>query len=327
MQELKNTSSSDSSQASGQRRILETYSTAHFREGPDMTHGQKDSISQRTVLLATDSSQSIIGEVVDGKVNSIAYNAYGQQSAQQEVATGLGFNGQLREMQTSWYVLGNGYRAYNPKLMRFHSPDSWSPFGRGGLNAYMYCVGDPINRSDPTGHAGGLWSLFTAIKKGGFGFDFGKSKPVRLTDRQLAMAMQMLDEGTARRSTDVKSPPSPSFLGDLGMYLDSLPKMRPSPPTGSLPQLSGHGVGGKWPIAMAIPKSSTRRSIDNLNPRDFTSAAGSAGAPPPSYQETANSRPYKLTHAMQQLYKPPTTPPPSYAQVTQQNRLDKIRKG
>ena len=36
--------------------------------------------------------------------------------------------------------------------MRFHSPDSWSPFGGGGLNAYMYCVGDPVNRADPTGH-------------------------------------------------------------------------------------------------------------------------------------------------------------------------------
>ncbi|MDI2593064.1 RHS repeat-associated core domain-containing protein [Pseudomonas sp. N3-W] len=64
----------------------------------------------------------------------------------------MGFNGQLREMQTSWYLLGNGYRAYNPRLMRFHSPDSWSPFNGGRLNAYMYCVGDPVNRSDPTGH-------------------------------------------------------------------------------------------------------------------------------------------------------------------------------
>ena len=115
---------------------------------------------QRTVLLATDSSQSIIAEVADGKTNAIAYSAYGEQSAQQEVATGLGFNGQLREARLGWYLLGNGYRAYNPRLMRFHSPDSWSPFGRGGLNPYMYCVGDPVNRSDPTGHAGGFWSLF-----------------------------------------------------------------------------------------------------------------------------------------------------------------------
>ncbi|RMU75656.1 hypothetical protein ALP24_200133 [Pseudomonas syringae pv. aptata] len=36
--------------------------------------------------------------------------------------------------------------------MRFNSPDSMSPFGKGGMNAYAYCAGDPVNRSDPTGH-------------------------------------------------------------------------------------------------------------------------------------------------------------------------------
>jgi len=36
--------------------------------------------------------------------------------------------------------------------MRFNSPDSWSPFGRGGVNAYGYCGGDPGNYSDPSGH-------------------------------------------------------------------------------------------------------------------------------------------------------------------------------
>lgn len=39
-------------------------------------------------------------------------------------------------------------------MMRFCSPDSWSPFGAGSFNAYAYCVGDPVNRIDPTGHAG-----------------------------------------------------------------------------------------------------------------------------------------------------------------------------
>jgi RHS repeat-associated protein len=118
---------------------------------------------QRTVLLATNSSQSIIAELADGQSNPIAYSAYGEQSAQQDVATQLGFNGQLREANIGWYLLGNGYRAYNPRLMRFHSPDSWSPFGGGGLNAYMYCVGDPVNRSDPTGHWG-AWALLSSLR-------------------------------------------------------------------------------------------------------------------------------------------------------------------
>ncbi|WP_397457346.1 RHS repeat-associated core domain-containing protein, partial [Pseudomonas versuta] len=37
--------------------------------------------------------------------------------------------------------------------MRFHSRDSLSPFGEGGLNGYAYCAGDPVNRIDPSGHA------------------------------------------------------------------------------------------------------------------------------------------------------------------------------
>ncbi|VVO43160.1 RHS repeat-associated core domain-containing protein [Pseudomonas fluorescens] len=113
---------------------------------------QRKSNTQRTILLATDSQNSVLAEVVGNATNYLTYSAYGHQSAQQQVATRLGFNGELREAHTCWYLLGNGYRAYNPRLMRFHSPDSWSPFGRGGLNPYMYCVGDPINRSDPTGH-------------------------------------------------------------------------------------------------------------------------------------------------------------------------------
>lgn len=64
----------------------------------------------------------------------------------------LGYNGQLQESFTRWQFLGNGYRVYNPTLMRFHSPDSVSPFGEGGINAYAYCAGDPINCSDPSGH-------------------------------------------------------------------------------------------------------------------------------------------------------------------------------
>ncbi|WP_080690683.1 RHS repeat-associated core domain-containing protein [Pseudomonas fluorescens] len=107
---------------------------------------------QRTVLLATDDKNSVIAEVVGDKTTPMAYSAYGHQSAQQDVVTRLGFNGELREAQIGWYLLGNGHRAYNPRLMRFHSPDSWSPFGEGGLNAYAYCSNDPTNSKDPTGH-------------------------------------------------------------------------------------------------------------------------------------------------------------------------------
>jgi len=64
----------------------------------------------------------------------------------------LAFNGERRDPLSGAYHLGNGYRAYNPQLHRFNAPDSWSPFGAGGINPYIFCAGDPINRADPSGH-------------------------------------------------------------------------------------------------------------------------------------------------------------------------------
>lgn len=63
-----------------------------------------------------------------------------------------GFNGLRIDPVSGNYHPGNGYRSYSPILMRFSAPDSWSPFGAGGINTYSYCAGDPINRSDPSGH-------------------------------------------------------------------------------------------------------------------------------------------------------------------------------
>lgn len=64
----------------------------------------------------------------------------------------LGFNGERLDFTLGGYHLGNGYRIYNSSLLRFTSPDSLSPLGGGGINAYTYCEGDPVNNTDPTGH-------------------------------------------------------------------------------------------------------------------------------------------------------------------------------
>src|SRR5207253_6296609 len=97
---------------------------------------------QRSVLNALDATQS----------HPLAYTPYGHSAPENGL---LGFNGERLDPVTGHYVLGNGYRAFNPVLMRFNSPDSLSPFGEGGLNAYVYCAGDPVNRSNPTGH---IWA-------------------------------------------------------------------------------------------------------------------------------------------------------------------------
>ena len=66
----------------------------------------------------------------------------------------LGYTGANCDPVTCGYLLGNGYRMYLPELMRFSAPDSWSPFGKGGVNPYAYCEADPINHADPSGHFG-----------------------------------------------------------------------------------------------------------------------------------------------------------------------------
>ncbi|WP_419238516.1 RHS repeat-associated core domain-containing protein [Photobacterium leiognathi subsp. mandapamensis] len=64
----------------------------------------------------------------------------------------VGFNGERRDPVTGGYHLGQGNRMYRPSLMRFQTYDSLSPFGRGGPHGYTYCLGDPINQRDPSGH-------------------------------------------------------------------------------------------------------------------------------------------------------------------------------
>jgi RHS repeat-associated protein len=63
-----------------------------------------------------------------------------------------GYTGACQDPVSFGYPLGHGYRWYLPSLMRFNAPDDWSPFAEGGVNPYAYCEGDPINRSDPSGH-------------------------------------------------------------------------------------------------------------------------------------------------------------------------------
>lgn len=75
-----------------------------------------------------------------------------------------GFTGACRASFIPAYLLGNGYRGYLLALMRFNAPDSFSPFGIGGLNPYAYCAADPINKVDPSGHAfEALTSFFRAM--------------------------------------------------------------------------------------------------------------------------------------------------------------------
>ncbi|MGF6328047.1 RHS repeat-associated protein [Pseudomonas sp. BS3782 TE3695] len=103
-------------------------------------------------LLVNDFQRSVLQTVSANTNQPASYTAYGHTSKKCDPPTLLGFNGERIDPITGHYLLGNGYRAFNPVLMRFNSPDSWSPFGKGGINSYAYCECDPVNFSDPTGH-------------------------------------------------------------------------------------------------------------------------------------------------------------------------------
>lgn len=105
--------------------------------------------NEHTLLLAANVQRSVLSS---NKQTHQGYSPYGQRTVFNGFGTLLGFNGEQPDPVTGHYVLGNGYRAYNPVLMRFNSSDNLSPFDKGGINSFAYCLGDPVNRTDPSGH-------------------------------------------------------------------------------------------------------------------------------------------------------------------------------
>lgn len=121
--------------------------------------------SAKTVLLAVDSQSSIINHSRREGAHNLAYTAYGYSPT----ALVMGFTGQGYDSVTNCYLLGNGYRAFSPRLARFYSVDSLSPFTKHTHNAYAYCLGDLVNHHDPSGHmwrrANNIWSGVTSKLK------------------------------------------------------------------------------------------------------------------------------------------------------------------
>ncbi|MGO0630747.1 RHS repeat-associated core domain-containing protein [Pseudomonas sp. SAR267] len=109
--------------------------------------------NSESALLATDLANSVLTVEGFGNREEHTYSAYGFSASQPSNLINIGFNGNHMDNAAKIYLLGLGYRGYSSNRFRFLSPDNLSPFGLGGMNAYSYCAGDPINRSDPTGHS------------------------------------------------------------------------------------------------------------------------------------------------------------------------------
>lgn len=109
-------------------------------------------------LLGVNQNNSTVLDYDGSNQQVNLYSAFGSGN-NSTTATLPGYNGERQDPLTGVSHLGNGYRAYNPILMRFNCPDSESPFGVGGINPYAYCENDPVNFTDPSGHGILKWFI------------------------------------------------------------------------------------------------------------------------------------------------------------------------
>ncbi|MEE4666148.1 RHS repeat-associated core domain-containing protein [Pseudomonas alliivorans] len=251
-------------------------------------------------LIVTDTQNSALGVTTAAQQIDIAYSPYGHRDPDLFGTALPGFTGAQPERVTGHYLLGNGYRAFNPTLMRFNSPDSLSPFGKGGLNAYAYCAGNPVNRIDPTGHMSfsslgviaGLILTATGVASAVVGGVTKDSNPELSSPLMIAgIVAAVLGVGVAGGSVIAKTAASrPSVL-----RVESGARVSPNRRGGvsGPPRLQGNGRRSSNPY-------SSNGRVSSHQP-DRSPPSFDLESPPPTYEDVVN---YKL-------------PLPSYEEVTQ----------
>ncbi|MEE1921319.1 RHS repeat-associated core domain-containing protein [Pseudomonas sp. 148P] len=215
---------------------------------------------------------------------------------------GLGFDGQFLESRTGHYLLGNGYRGYNPVLMRFNQPDSWSPFGSGGLNPYQYCLGDPVNHRDPTGHAAHgnsgsddsspwLW-ISVAIGVAALAVGIGVLGPKRTwldafsTQPRPISPPPPLPQGQTRQSVIVPNPSRPPVIPVSSPQLAGASPSTPPSASGAPP------AGGGGPPVIGDLDFSLQQAVRNLDIDAFIQHSGTHGGGSAAQRALSNYLPF-----------------------------------
>ncbi|MGL6150135.1 MAG: RHS repeat-associated core domain-containing protein [Aeromonas sobria] len=175
----------------------------------------------------------------------------------------LGFNGEWLDPVLKGYHLGQGYRIYQPKLMRFNAPDSLSPFNGGMHNAYVYCQNDPINFIDPSGHLNiskilfGTFGMIAGIVGIALAAPTGGSSLVlaagiiggvaSITSGALQLASGIIDDGDISRKLDIATIPFDIIGVVSGGYsaFKSVQNLRWIRAGGALEDVSQPGLGAR----------------------------------------------------------------------------------
>lgn len=113
------------------------------------------------------------------KAERAVYRPYGEESATAFDLTTLpetkGYIGERFDADAGLMVLNARY--YDPKLGLFIQPDWWEVTRAGvGTNRYGYAFGDPVNASDPSGHACDAMGACGLPGEEAPGFDFDPTK-------------------------------------------------------------------------------------------------------------------------------------------------------
>ena len=117
--------------------------------------------AQGDVVRIVNSSRSVVA--------SYTYDPWGKiisSSGTLADVNPLRYRGYYYDSETGFYYLQSRY--YDPEIGRFINADSYASTDIVGLlstNMFSYCENNPVNRSDPSGHAGyGLMSGWDPIK-------------------------------------------------------------------------------------------------------------------------------------------------------------------
>ena len=116
------------------------------REGAVTDYLVKDHLASNRLLIRHGQS-----------VTPLAYGPYGNPTTP-ALVNGKGYINERFDPETG--LAYHHARHYDPHLGRFLTPDTWDPMLAGvDINRYAYAGNDPVNFSDPNGHAMNLGGL------------------------------------------------------------------------------------------------------------------------------------------------------------------------